>query len=190
MKSIKINLGLPLDGTIIDFETTHWDARSGELITSGFLTKEGFKILQRLNSNKDEFKTATIKEMESMPKPWYAFNKRFEEDFCGYDISCDLQEGRESAYGALKDSGLLDLYNLLCDPLFNYEVPTFWKLWEVTKEPLLLSKIVRHNYCCLAKEYYLKQLRIDKLHFKEIQPLFNSAPMEKVYFYKALGCTC
>lgn len=189
MKSIKINSELLLDGTIIDFETTHWDAKKGELITSGFLTKKGFKILQRLNSSKDEFKKATLEEMQSMPKPWYAFSKGFEEDFCGHDIAWELQEGRESAYGALKDSGLLTHYNLLCDPLFNYEVPKFWKLWKITKEPLLLSKIVRHNYCCLSKEYYLKLLRIDKLPIREIKHLINSAPMEKVYFYETLGCS-
>jgi hypothetical protein len=188
MKTIQIDWKLPLEGTIIDFETTHWDSKMGELVTSGFLTKDGFKIIQRYNSDNKAFKKATIKEMESLPKPWYAFNKKFEEDFCGLEMTCDLQNGRESAYRALKDSGLLDHYNLLCDPLFNNEVPTFWNLWKKTKEPLLLSKIVRHNFCCLSKEYYLKLLRVDNLSLEEIKPLFNSAQMEKMYFYETFSC--
>jgi len=187
MKKIQINWKLPLNGTIIDFETTHWDAKKGEIITAGFLTKNGFKIIQRLESSEDEFKKTITDEMKSMTQPWYAFNKRCEEGFCGFDIECDLQEDKESAYIALKNSGLLNHYNSLCDPLFNYEVPRFWDLWKITKDPLLLSKIVRHNYCCLAKEYYLKLKKIDNVSLDEINPFLSSAPIEKLYIHKQLG---
>ena len=191
MKKIQINWKLPLNGTIIDFESTHWDAKKGEIITAGFLTENGFEIIQRLNSDADEFKKTITNDMTSMTKPWYAFNKRCEEGFCGFDIECDLQENTESsyesAYGALKNAGLLNHYNSLCDPLFNYEVPRFWDLWKITKDPLLLSKIVRHNYCCLAKEYYLKVKRMDNLALEEIRPFLSSAPIEKLYIHKQLG---
>ena len=191
MKKIQINCELPFNGTIIDFESTHWDAKKGEIITAGFLTKNGFKIMQRLNSNKDEFKKIITDEMKSMTKPWYAFSKKCEEGFCGLDIECDLQENTEfayeSAYGALKNSGLLNHYNSLCDPLNNYEVPGVWESWKITKEPLVLSKIVRHNYCCLAKEYYLKLKRIDNVSLEEIKPFQSSAPIEIAYIHKQLG---
>jgi hypothetical protein len=44
MRSIQISFDLPLDGTIIDFETTHYDVTKGELITAGFLVKSGVLI--------------------------------------------------------------------------------------------------------------------------------------------------
>ena len=187
MKKIHINWKLPLIGTIIDFESTHWDAKEGEIITAGFLTKNGFKIMQRLNSNEDDFKKIITEEMKSMVHPWYAFNKSCEEGFCGYDIDLDLQEGRESAYFALEKSGLLNHYNSLCDPLNNFEVPRFWRSWKITKEPLLLSKIVRHNYCCLAKEYYLKLKRIDNVALEEVKPFRSSAPIEIAHIHEKLG---
>ena len=191
MKKIQINWKLPLDGTIIDFESTHYDAQKGELITAGFLSKDGFTIFQRVKSNDAYFRDQMINEILILEKPWYAFNKRCEEGFCRFDIECDLQENTEttyeSAYGALKNSGLLNHYNSLCDPLFNNEVPRFWDLWKLTKDPLLLSKIVRHNYCCLAKEYYLKLRRTDNLSLDEIKPFLSSAPIEKIYIQKQLG---
>jgi hypothetical protein len=35
-----------LKGTIIDFETTHWDAEKGELLTAGFLSEECDKLFK------------------------------------------------------------------------------------------------------------------------------------------------
>lgn len=48
MRKIQIDYKSTLDGTIIDFETTHWDVKKGELITAGFLSQEGVLIFQRL----------------------------------------------------------------------------------------------------------------------------------------------
>lgn len=186
MKKIQVDWNLELDGTIIDFESTHWDARMGEIITAGFLSQSGFMILQRLESTEDKFKKRVIEEMKTEKKPWYAFNKKVEEGFCGLEVDYDLQENRESTYIALKDSGLLEHYNSLCDPLFNDEIRRFWDAWKSTKDILFLSKIVRHNYCCLAKEYYLKLKKIDKLDLNMIKPFLSSAPIEKLYIRKQL----
>jgi len=187
MKEIQIDRSLDLDGTIIDFETTHYDARIGELITAGFLSQNGFIILQRLESTKDDFEKKVIQEMKTKKKPWYAFVKNCEESFCGLEVDCDLQDNRESAYIALKDAGLLEYYNSLCDPLFNEEISEFWDAWKLTKNLIFVSKIVRHNYCCLAKEYYLKLRRRDKLDLNMIGPFLSSAPIEKLYIRKQLG---
>ena len=186
MKKIQVDWKLELDGTIIDFESTHWDARMGEIITAGFLSQSGFTILQRLESTEDEFKKRVIEEMKTEKKPWYAFNKKCEESFSGLEIDYDLQDDREAAYIALRDSGLLEHYNSLCDPLFNDEIPRFWDVWKSTKDLLFVSKIVRHNYCCLAKEYYLKLKKIDKLDLDMIKPFLSSAPIEKLYIRKQL----
>jgi len=189
MKKIQVDWKLDLEGTIIDFESTHWDARMGEIITAGFLSQSGFTILQRLESTGDKFKKRVVEEMKMEKKPWYAFNKKVEEGFCGLEVDCDLQDHQEASYIALRDSGLLEHYNSLCDPLFNDEIPRFWDAWKSTKDILFVSKIVRHNYCCLAKEYYLKLKRIDKLNLNMIKPFLSSAAIEKLYIRKQLELT-
>jgi len=187
MKKIEIPITGNLEGTIIDCETTHWDTKKGELITSGFLTNEGIVILQRLDLPENEFKKRVIEEIQTKKRPWYAFNKEFEEKFLQISIDNELQQKeRESAFGALLEEGLLDHYNLLCDPLFNEEIPRFWDAWNSTKDKVLVSKIVRHNYCCLAKEYYLKWKRIDLLDVNEIKPFPSSAQVEKRYIRRLL----
>lgn len=84
MRSIHINFDLPLDGTIIDFETTHYDVTKGELITAGFLVKSGVLIFQRLELIESEFKEMVVKKMKSMAKPWYAFNKNLKKASYNY----------------------------------------------------------------------------------------------------------
>jgi len=187
MRSIHINFDLPLDGTIIDFETTHYDVTKGELITAGFLVKSGVLIFQRLELIESEFKEMVIKKMKSMPKPWYAFNKKFEESFIQLSLENELQKREyESAFGALLEEGLLEHYNSLCNPLFNDEIPKFWNAWQITNDKMFVSKIVRHNYCCLIKEYYLKQKRMDKLDVDKIKRFPSSAQMEKRYIQRQL----
>ncbi|MGA3291359.1 MAG: hypothetical protein ABSD42_14095 [Candidatus Bathyarchaeia archaeon] len=171
----------------MDIESTHYDATKGELITAGFLSKNGFTILQRVQSSEAEFKAYMVNEMKELDRPFYAFNKSCEEGFCGSTIDRDLQIGQEATYIALRNEGLLDHYNLLCDPLFNEEIPEYWNTWIITKNPLFLSKIVRHNYCCLAKEYYLKLKRVDKIEPNKIKPFISSAAIEKKCIWPPLN---
>ena len=188
MKRIEVDIPSILEGTIIDFETTHWDVEKGELITVGFLSKEEIVILQRLELTENEFKKMAIEEIQTKKRPWFAFNKEFEEKFLPITMDKELQQNeRESAFGALLDEGLLDHYSLLCDPLFNEEINRFWNAWKSSKDLVFVSKIVRHNYCCLAKEYYLKQKRIDKLDVNQIKPFPSSAQIEKRYLRNQLG---
>jgi hypothetical protein len=187
MKKIKIEWNTPMKGSIMDVESTHYDATKGELITAGFLSKNGFTILQRVKLSEADFKAYAVNEMEAFGRPLYAFNKDCEEGFCGNTIDCDLQIGEEAAYMALKNEGLLEHYNSLCDPLFSEEVPEYWKIWKITKNPILLSKIMRHNYCCLAKEYYLKLKRVDRIEPSQIRRFISSAAIEKKYFWAPLN---
>jgi hypothetical protein len=187
MKKIKIEWNTPMKGSIMDIEATHYDATKGELITAGFLSKNGFTILQRVKSSEADFKAYAINELEVFEKPVYAFMKECEEGFCGNTINYDLQIGKEAAFMALKNEGLLDHYNSLCDPLFNEEIPEYWKAWKKTKNPLFLSKIVRHNYCCLAKEYYLKLRRMDRIEPNQIKRFISSAALEKKCIWPPLN---
>jgi hypothetical protein len=187
MKKIEVDIKPILEGTVIDFETTHWDAKKGELITAGFLSKEGIVILQRLKLPEKEFKRRAVEEIQKKRRPWYAFNKEFEEKFLPIVTDKELQQNElESAFGALLEEGLLDNYSLLSDPLFNEEICRFWDAWKSTEDMLFVSKIIRHNYCCLAKEYYLKRKRVDKLDVSKIERLPSSAQVEKRYIRKQL----
>jgi hypothetical protein len=188
MKQIDVYWKLPIQGSIIDVESTHYDAMQGELFTVGFLSKNGFTIFQRVDSTEEAFKKWVTEQMPNFSEPWFAFNKKCEEGFCGKNVTNELQAlERESTYGALKNERLLNHYNLLNDPLFNEEVPVFWEAWKKTGNPLFISKIVRHNYCCLAKEYYLKLKRFDKLELSQIEQLLTSAVIEKKYIRPVLG---
>lgn len=188
MKRIEVDVFPILEGTILDFETTHWDVKKGELITAGFLSNDGVVVLQRLGLTEDEFKKRVIEEIQTKRRPWYAFNKEFEEKFLPIMTDQELQKHeRESAFGALLDEGLLDHYGLLCDPLFSEEVCRFWDAWKSTQDMVFVSKIVRHNYCCLAKEYYLKLKRVDKVEPTEIKPFLSSAAIEKKYLWPPLS---
>lgn len=175
------------EGTIVDVETTHWDITKGELITAGFLSDNRIKILQRVDLPEQEFKEKVIKELENEKQPLYAFHKKIEEDFLQISIEKDLQNNREAAFGALLEEGLLDHYNSLCDPLFNEEVPRLWNAWIKIRDMVFLSKIVRHNYCCLAKEYYLKLIRINYESVHEIKKFPSSAKIEKRHIRPQLG---
>ena len=125
------------------------------LITDLLYSRESTQLKRHLRSG--------FPRNPNFAEPWFAFCKQCEEGFCGKSVSKELQFGQESSYGALKDENLLEHYNLLNDPLFNEEIPIFWEAWKKTGNALFISKIVRHNYCCLAKEYYLKLKRFDNL---------------------------
>jgi hypothetical protein len=188
MRKISVYWNLPFQGSIVDIEATHYDASQGELFTVGFLSKNGFTIFQRADSTERAFKKWVTEETPNFAEPWFAFNKKCEEGFCGRSIANDLQlREKEATYSALLNENLLDHYNSLCDPLFNDETPLFWETWKKTGNPVFLSKIVRHNYCCLAKEYYLKLKRVEKLDSADIRRFLSSAAIEKKYIRPALN---
>lgn len=109
MKKIEIYWQLPIQGSIVDIEATHYDATQGELLTVGFLSDNGFTIFQRTNSTEKEFKKWVAEEMPVFVEPWFAFNKKCEEGFCGKEIVNELQLEHESAYIALLNEKLLAL---------------------------------------------------------------------------------
>lgn len=69
MKRIEVDVVPILEGTILDFETTHWDVKKGELITAGFLSNDGVVVLQRLGLTEDEFKKRVIEEIQTKRRP-------------------------------------------------------------------------------------------------------------------------
>jgi len=68
----------------------------------------------------------------------------------------------------------------------NSEIPRFWRAWQIINDKVFLSKIVRHNYCCLIKEYHLIQKRMCKLDVNKIKRFPSSAQIEKRYIQRQL----
>jgi len=154
---------LNINGTVIDLETTGLGPED-EIVTAGFLNKDGIFILQRTHSNAVQFKEGILKLIKKFERPFYAFNKEFEEGFLGINFDGELQKQEmEPAFAALKSEELLEMYNRLSDPLDGEEVTRFWNLWTKTKEPALLVKIAQHNYCCLVKELMLMLKRVENV---------------------------
>jgi len=56
-------------GSIIDIESTHYDAVAGELITAGFLSEDGFTIIQRVESSDTDFRVSVDKAMTTFKEP-------------------------------------------------------------------------------------------------------------------------
>ena len=56
MKKIQINWNLPLDGTIIDFESTHWDEKKERLLRLAFLQKMDLRLHKDQNPAKTSSK--------------------------------------------------------------------------------------------------------------------------------------
>ena len=170
---IKNKQPLKIRGSVIDIETTGTDPETNEIITCGILEADGMLIIQRKNESADVFKSAVLKQLEKMPRPFYAFNKKFEEAFLGIRIENDVQKKEmESAIGALIDTGIVRHYNRIADPLYGGEVPVFWRLWKQTGEGLLLTKIVAHNYSSLIKQLILALHRsgVSEEEFPELPP--------------------
>ena len=175
-----------IKGCVVDVETTGLTSSTGELVTCGVLRDSGLSIIQRTEESSKEFLEFVRAELVNLERPLYAFNKSFEEGFCHVPISCNLQLYEESTYYALKRDGLLSLYNLLGDPLRGAEVPVFWSAYMPLHEPIFLSKIIRHNYCCLVKEYYLKLVRFDGVDVEQIEPMLNSQLIEAKWIFPKL----
>lgn len=175
MIKVCMRLNLGFCGSIVDVETTDLLPSTGELVTVGVLSGDGIRIFQRTGGLEEFTKSLPEGIFES---PLYAFNRSFEERFLEVKVNCDLQNGFESGFAALKGEGLLSLYNRLNDPLINREIPSYWEAYWTLRNPIFLRKIVRHNYCCLCKEYYLKVRRVDGVKVSEIKPFISSAIFE------------
>jgi len=164
-------------GSIVDVETTDILPEHAEMVTFGYLSGNRLGVFQR-TGGLSEFERSVKDFTKSLDTPLYAFSRGFEESFLDVKVNVDLQNGLESSFAALKTEGLVSLYNRLNDPLINNEVPSYWEAYKTLRNPVFLSKIVRHNYCCLCKEYYLKLRRIDGLKVSEIRSFVSSAIFE------------
>src|SRR6202167_4915410 len=93
-------------GTIVDIETTGLSPGSDRIITLGVVCGNQYTVVQSLDaSGLDD----VPKMLSAMPRPFYAFNKEFEEGFLGTRIEKELQIRRfEPKKDAIRIAGVYD----------------------------------------------------------------------------------
>ncbi len=147
------------EGTIIDIETMgeflnqYPDSRRYkdiQLVIFGFINRDGLQIFCAKGIEAiSELKGKTKDIIDSLEKPFYAFNTEFERSVLSYelgkeiDFDGELQEGRESKARVVRDLGIP-----------NYDDPFYDRgLWCMnawhTGE---LDAAIAHNRACLLKE--------------------------------------
>ncbi len=155
----KTELNSNFQGTIIDTETIgdflnqHPDSRRYKyihLVIFGFINRHAIQILCAKGTEAiSELKEKTKGIIDSLERPFYAFNSEFEIGVLFYALGKkirfegELQKERESKRIAVRD---------LAIP--NYEDPFYddgllcMKAWEAGE----LDKAIAHNRACLLKE--------------------------------------
>ncbi|RLJ06934.1 MAG: hypothetical protein DRP12_03195, partial [Candidatus Aenigmatarchaeota archaeon] len=87
------NFPVSIDGTIIDIETTDVNPEKGEIITFGYFTGNTIKIFQRTDPSergRDIFNRFIRSALQTLPRPFHAYNCSFEERWLGVRFSHDL----------------------------------------------------------------------------------------------------
>ena len=155
----KEDINSDFEGTIIDIETVgeflnqYPDSRRYKairLVIFGFINKDALHILcakglEALN----ELRERTEKIIDSLERPFYAFNTDFERGVLFYelgkeiDFDGELQEDRESKANARSYLGILN-YD---DPFYDYGYLCM-KAWENGE----FDRAIAHNRACLLKE--------------------------------------
>jgi len=155
----KENISSNFEGTIIDIETIgeflnqYPDSRRYkdiQLVIFGFINRYALHIFYAKGTRAiEELRERTDKIIDSLERPFYAFNCEFERSVLFYelgreiDFDRELQEGRESKANVC---GYLGIPNY-DDPFFDsgYLCMKAWKNGE-------FDKAIVHNRACLLKE--------------------------------------
>jgi len=155
----KEDISSNFEGTIIDIETVgeflnQYDDsrryRSIQLVIFGFINKDGLQILCAQSMKElHELRERTEKIIDSLERPFYAFNTEFERSVLFYelgkeiDFHGELQEGRESKATARSYLGILN-YD---DPFYDRGVLCM-RAWQDGD----FDRAIAHNRACLLKE--------------------------------------
>ncbi len=155
----KEDISSNFEGTIIDIETTGFfdnqypDSRRYkeiQLVIFGFINRYTLQILCAKGMKAlNELRERTEKIIDSLERPFYAYNTEFERSVLFYelgkeiDFDRELQEGRESKANA---RSYLDIPNY-DDPFYDngYLCMKAWRNEE-------FDRAIAHNRACLLKE--------------------------------------
>jgi len=149
-------LPLLLTGTVIDIETTGFPWDGAEIITLGTVSGDKLKIVQRTNER--NFDRLARAELKNLPRPYYAFNKTFEEEMLKISIERELQvQQYERKRDAIQVAGLHDPFRGQ-----GVHVIGAWDKYNSTKDESHLQQIIDHNENCLLLETCLVLIRWSK----------------------------
>jgi len=141
-------------GTLIDLETTGLpNQQNSEVVTLGIVSGNELKIVQR--TVEENFEAHVRELIRGLPRPFYAFNKVFEEQMLGIEIDRELQaEEFEKKREAIKIMGLHDPFDGL-----GYKVVDAWNNYITSHDKHHLCLIMNHNEACLLLETCLAIVR-------------------------------
>ncbi|MFC2072165.1 hypothetical protein ACFLUU_05580 [Chloroflexota bacterium] len=155
----KEDINSNLEGTIIDIETVgefrnqYPDSRRYkgiQLVIFGFINRYTLQILCAKGMKElNELRERTEKIIDSLERPFYAYNTEFERSVLFYEIGKEidfdreLQEDRESKANACSYLGIPN-YD---DPFYDYGYLCM-KAWEAGE----FDRAIAHNRACLLKE--------------------------------------
>jgi len=156
----KEDISSNFEGTVIDIETVggflkqYYDSRRYkgiQLVIFGFINSHALHIFCAKGIEAiSELKEKTKKAIDSLERPFYAFNSEFEKGVLFYelgkkvDFDEELQKEKfESKVDAVKD---LDISNY-DDPFYSRGFPCI-KAWKDGE----FDKAIAHNRACLLKE--------------------------------------
>jgi uncharacterized protein YprB with RNaseH-like and TPR domain len=158
---------LSISGTIVDVETTALEPKDGELITLGVFFGNSIKIFQRTDVSKEgneRFLRALSNWQDICPRPFYAYNKNFEEKWTRASFDHDLMakwrveaENKRTGDKALKWPRVCELISLPHDyygihDIDGRDVPKLWREYTKTRDLAKLNLIITHNLFDLIRE--------------------------------------
>ena len=173
----KEDISSNFEGTIIDIETIgeflnqYPDSRryrDMQLVIFGFINRDILHILCAKGLRAiNELKERIDKIIDSLERPFYAFNADFERGVLFYELGKEIdfdgelqKEKFESKVDAVRD---LDISNY-ADPFYSRGFPCI-KAWEDGE----FDSVIAHNRACLLKERDILIKRgfrtLDKLEF-------------------------
>jgi hypothetical protein len=144
----KLSLPLHLNGTVLDTETTGLPHQNAEVVTLGIVSGNEVLILQRTKGDRP---IDWQRYLKSLPRPFYAFNKEFEEKMLGIKVDRELQSRRfERKRDAISIAGLIDPFN-------GNGVHTLdaWRKHVKEGDRASLTQIMEHNEVDLIHEVCL-----------------------------------
>lgn len=161
---------ISISGTIVDVETTGIDPELGDVITCGCFSGNKISIFQRVDPTEDgkrKFFRVLYNWSSFYPRPYYAYNKRFEENWLKIRFDHDLMsKWKKTAENNISKDGrtlkwpkvseLISLphnyYGL--EDIDGKDVPIIWKEFCDTKgkDIKILDKIIFHNLNDLIRE--------------------------------------
>ena len=162
-------LPLSVNGTIVDVETTSIDPKDGEIVTVGFFSANKICIFQRIDPSQEgmrKFFSVLYNWAHFYPRPFYAYNKSFEEKWLQTHFDHDLMgKWKSAAEKKIKNGRSLKwprVSELISLPHNYYgmqdidgkDVPRIWKEYcdNGDKNTEMLERIILHNLNDLIRE--------------------------------------